>query len=151
MHQNDHEDLCHHLLVEQDDIDREIECWRAWWKELREMGLPKLGEMSARVANIRNHLHEHFAHEEATGLLSDVADGDRELKKRATALLAEHQQLLAQLQDLVDKMSACGADQLCWGGAGQEFEAFLDRLAKHEQEESLVLRAVTKGSVQTQY
>lgn len=45
-------------------LNQEISRWREWWAELCEIGLPHFGEMGDRVAHLRDHLINHFKHEE---------------------------------------------------------------------------------------
>jgi len=127
------------LKSEHASLDREIADWRTWWRELNEMGQPHFGEMGDRLAHFRAHLAAHFAHEESQRGLSLVAELPPESVKRLAQLRDEHGSLMEELDRLIMRLQGCEPEVECWGGAHQEFEAFLGRLDAHENAEEAVL------------
>lgn len=121
------------LAEEHQALQEEIAVWRNWWDELSQLGQPHFGEMGDRLSQFREHLAGHFRHEESTFPTAGEAG----------ALFAdafrEHAQVLAELDQLVDRLRRCGPDVGCWGNARNSFEEFLDRLHAHETREAELL------------
>lgn len=126
------------LRNEHASLNREIEDWRAWWKELSDFGQPHFGEMGDRLALFRDHLRRHFEHEESVESMTMV----RQLPSREVGLAAdlrdEHATLLGELEQIIDALRACEPEFDCWGQARQAFETFLDRLHAHEEAEERI-------------
>lgn len=133
------------LEHEHRELNREIEEWRRWWRELSELGEPHFGEMGDRLAQFREHLSAHFRHEEFRGPLAGPLPA--QAADQAAAIWQEHAQLLAELDDLIRRLHACGPDVGCWGEARQAFETFLDRLHAHEVHESQVIARYIRGNL----
>lgn len=120
-------------------LDREIADWRAWWRELSEMGIPHFGEMGDRLTRFRDHLAAHFAHEEQQGCLPVVIGLPAGSVKQMAELRDDHSPMLAELDRLIARLQACEPDFGSWRNARQDFEAVLDRLNQHEQAEDHLL------------
>lgn len=123
-------DISMTLAQEHSALEREVAAWRDWWRELSEMGQPHFGEMGDRLARFREHLSKHFQHEEFRGPLAGRTG------EAVAGIWREHAQLIATLDQLIDRLHQCGPDVGCWGGARTEFEALLDRLHAHEEREA---------------
>ncbi len=135
----------HSLEHEHRQLHREIEEWRRWWQELSQLGEPHFGEMGDRLAQFREHLATHFQHEEFRGPLSGPVPSLA--ADQVAAIWQEHAQLLAELDDLIRRLHACGSEIGCWGEARQAFETFLDRLHAHEVHESKIVAGLIQGNV----
>jgi hypothetical protein len=136
----DLQQLRERLGCEQQGIHREVEAWRTWWKEIREWGVPNFGQMSQRLRNIRDHLDEHFQHEERNGCLAQAGKLGKDLARSAEHLVKEHAELLTELNSLIGRLESSGSEPLCWGDARRDFEAFLERLTHHEDAEDQLIR-----------
>lgn len=121
---------------EQEEIHKEISNWRRWWQELKEFGEPRCGEMSSRLTQIRAMLTGHIQREEREGLFSGEFLPRTSLEQLAERLSAEHAELIAELDDLIERLHGCKGKVLCWGEAGRLFETFLQHLEDHERVES---------------
>ena len=121
------------LQQEHDSLQQEIGEWRRWWNELSQMGEPHFGEMGTRLARFRDHLSQHFQHEEFRGPLAGRTDPE------AASVWREHAQLLGELDQLIARLQKCGSDVGCWGGARRDFEGLLDRLHAHEEHEDRIV------------
>lgn len=123
------------LKAEHSSLEREIADWRTWWAELKELGQPHFGEMGNRLAQFREHLAAHFAHEESQKDLGLVEDLPPEAVQRLAELRDEHEGLLEELDQLVQRLRSCEPQFTCWSEARKEFDAFLTRLDDHENAE----------------
>jgi hypothetical protein len=116
-------------------IDREIDGLHAWSAEVRELGIPRFGEMALRLEKIRDQLQTHFLMEEKTGCLTAAA-AEKSDPQEASRLVNEHSELLTELNSLIERFRTCSWDDTCWGAACGDFEAFLGRLRAHERAEN---------------
>jgi len=133
------------LQQEHDQLEQEVQEWRQWWKELGELGQPRLEEMGARVARFRQHLAAHFQHEEFRGPLAGPAPSA--FAPQIAAVWKEHADLLSELDRLASRLQDSDCQAACWGAARAEFETFLDRLHRHEQFEAQVILSMACGEV----
>ena len=127
------------LKREHSDLDDEIGEWREWWGQLSQLGDPHFGEMGNRLAQFREHLAAHFAHEESQGCLSLVMELPDDLVRRTAELRDEHPKLLSELDALIARLKQREPEFDCWGNAREEFEDYLDRLNSHEEAEDTLL------------
>lgn len=129
----------HELVQEHEALEHEVNDWRQWWHELADLGQPRLSEMGDRLAQFRTHLRQHFLHEQRSGVLAEYAHLNCPQGSQIHQLWAEHQMLLRELDGMIDHLSACESNPLCWGDARAGFEAFLDRLQSHDEAERRLL------------
>lgn len=131
--------LSKQLCCEQEQIHKLIDDWRAWWNELREYGVPHFGEMGLKIKEIRNDLNQHFKHEEQASCFPRIAQVDEEKRATVERLLQQHIELIAELDVLSRLFQTSGNHDMTWGDAGKTFEKFLDRLERHEQNETQLI------------
>jgi hypothetical protein len=62
------------------------------------------------------------------------------LAQDVRAVLGEHPRLLAELDGLLDRLSARDIDDDAWRQAGHAFEAFASQLLAHERRENAVVQ-----------
>lgn len=127
------------LKREHASLIHEIDEWRDWWRELAEMGQPHFGEMGDRLAQFRDHLAAHFAHEKKQDYRAMDAELPVEKAGELARLRVEHAALLDDLDQLVDELQKCEPEIGCWSDARYEFEEFLNRLYAHEDAEDALL------------
>lgn len=101
-------------------------------------------EVADQLFELREALVDHFADEEASGVLGDLAEEFPEHTRRLEALSAEHAALLAEERDIVSDFTRfSGADGV--GGLVRRTQELMDRLLRHEQEEmNLMQRSYTE-------
>jgi iron-sulfur cluster repair protein YtfE (RIC family) len=124
---------------EQDSAHRKIAQWREWCRELCEMGDPRFGEMGTRLEQIRSDLSRHFTHEDRGGCFGKIAAAHPELAERIARIEAQHEELLGDLDEMIERLETCEPGFSSWGDARTAFESFLNRLEQHERAESAVL------------
>jgi hypothetical protein len=135
MNEIEYQSLTDEFQSEQHAMHRKINEWRRWWKELSDIGQPRFGELHDRLRSIRDHLAAHFQHEEQSGFFQRVIEIEPECADQATALLAEHQKFLNDLNRLCTKLGPEEPEFESWGEANQAFEEFLRELEQHEKQE----------------
>ncbi len=128
------------LEQEHQALQCEIEDWRQWWRELREIGEPRFGEMGGRLRQFRDHLQNHFLHEQQASPLAELESSKQPLGKCVLQLWAEHRSLVEELDVIISRLDACGSNSVCWGDARAVFESFLDRLQAHDAGEYQLLK-----------
>lgn len=128
------------------DLEQQVQAWRQWWCELREMGMPHFNEMGLRLKSFRDQVAEHMRHEEASPYLQDLAHGNPDYQLEAAHLWNDHRRLLHDLDALIARLSACEPVYECWGAARQDFEAWLLALHTHEREETEWMRRLAGTS-----
>jgi len=93
-----------------------------------------------RLQELRDHLARHFAQEEGEGFLEESLTRMPRLSQAVREVLAEHPQLLAEIDGLLDRLAARDSGGEAWRQAGRDFEAFASRLLAHERNENAVVQ-----------
>jgi Tat protein secretion system quality control protein TatD with DNase activity len=127
------------LIDEHAHLQVMIEADRAWWQEVREIGIPRFWEMASRLANLRSQLSEHFSHEEsaeqnAVKMALGVTSPDE-----IAAMADEHSDFLQRLDRIISKANASGGYE-CWGEIGLEFGELIHAIDEHESSEFRLLK-----------
>lgn len=128
------------------DLERQIEEWRSWWRELRELGTPHFNEMGTRLQQLRTHLARHMSREETCEFLKDITLDDAHRQASADMLRQQHAELLLRLDELIRRLGSCEPEYSCWGDARQDFEHWLDDLHSLERREIQWMRALLRES-----
>jgi hypothetical protein len=104
-------------------------------------GGPTAAAMARRqLAGLREYLARHFAQEEEGGYLEESLARMPRLSRAVRDVLADHPGLLAELDGLLDRLSAGDIGGEAWRQAGRDFEAFASHLLAHERNENAVLQ-----------
>jgi hypothetical protein len=102
-------------------------------------------DLTDLLAELRDQLALHFALEEAYGYFEDPVFVAPRLSELAGELRAQHRELyleMADLVDLVDRLSYRGRLAGQWSRVGERFLRFHGRLQAHEgRENELILQA----------
>jgi hypothetical protein len=130
------------VLREHAELDRQIEEFLDWCRELRELGIPHFNEMGVRTQRLRESLAEHMRHEEASPLLNKRSPAAPELEATRAQLRKEHREILQTLDKLSARLQACECDYTCWSEALDDFKEALAVLRRHEEVEVQLARAL---------
>jgi hypothetical protein len=95
------------------------------------------------------HVREHFAEEEAGGLLDEAASRLPRLGPQTTALERQHAPLLRQLCAVVNQARTSGESEKHWHEVDREFRSFCKALLAHEAAENQIAEEAFKGGVAT--
>ncbi len=101
-------------------------------------------QLEESVRCLREHLRNHFAQEEAGGFLEEAIARMPRLAAAATAIMNQHPELLAELDDLADnlrEMQAAGdISASAWQQARRDYECFAVHMQAHERSENAVVQ-----------
>jgi len=93
-----------------------------------------------RLVTLRDHLSQHFEQEERGGFLEESLTRMPRLAADVRKVLADHPRLLAELDGLINCLSAEDIGRDAWRQAGHDFEAFASHLLAHERSENAVVQ-----------
>jgi hypothetical protein len=96
-------------------------------------------EVVEGLKSLREHLRSHFEQEERGGFLEESVTRMPRLSKAASAILAEHPRLLAELDGLIESTArerAVTALELCC----REFNRFAGHVVAHERKENSIVQ-----------
>ena len=93
-----------------------------------------------RLTSLRKHLVRHFSQEEEGGFLEESLARMPRLAAAAREVLAEHPDLLGELDGLLETLTARDIDGGVWRQAGHDFEVFASHLLAHERNENAVVQ-----------
>lgn len=93
-----------------------------------------------RLVTLRDHLSQHFEQEERGGFLEESLTRMPRLAAEVRKVLADHPRLLAELDGLINCLSAGDSGRDAWRQAGHDFEAFASHLLAHERSENAVVQ-----------
>ena len=89
---------------------------------------------------LARRLTEHFEREESRGYLPDIYELAPRYSAHADRLLAEHADLLTYVNDIAGRVGAAASGGSAWGSVLEAFRSFANRLRRHEQAESSLVR-----------
>jgi hemerythrin len=91
------------------------------------------------------YLRQHFAEEEAGGLLDEAISRLPRLGPQVTALERQHEPLLRELGQLLAKVQQCGCSEEKWQCIARELKAFTESLRTHEAAENRLAAEAFNG------
>jgi hypothetical protein len=101
---------------------------------------PPLDAIRHRLTDLRDHLCDHFDQEEQGGFLEESIARMPRLSAAAREVVAEHPQLLAELDALLADLPVGDIREEVWQVAGHGFATFTDHLLAHERNENAVVQ-----------
>ena len=93
------------------------------------------------LAELREHLREHFEQEETGGFLEESIARMPRLSGAASDVIADHPRLLAELDSLLESVGHRDTSDAAWSEASRGFSVFADHLLAHERNENAVVQA----------
>lgn len=93
-----------------------------------------------RLVSLRDHLARHFSQEEAGGYLEESLNRVPRLTRAVKAVLAEHPDLLVELDGLIRGLARPDIPEASWHQAHDDFEAFARHLVAHERNENAIVQ-----------
>lgn len=128
--------LVNHVLAEHRALFRRVGDLRARLAAPRPPGAAARAAVVGEVEALRRHLADHFAREEAGGLLEESVARLPRLATAAGAVIGEHAGLLARLDAVVKRLARGGRH--AWTAAGADFAAFAVAVREHERRETTI-------------
>jgi hypothetical protein len=122
--------------------DREMEACldevRDWMREVSQLGIPHFGETAMRLRPLHDRLVHHFGREYE--MIVQLAESHPPPSPEVDAVrrqsTSDHQQLLARLDDLIQRLNQTEPPFASWQAAMDEVEIFVNALEQHEEQES---------------
>ncbi len=128
------------LLAEHQELMQKIAELQSFWHEVNELGIgPKCQELADRLADIREHLQQHFDAEERDGYLGPALKMAPRFAQEADDLRAQHVTMLQSLDGLGGRLRT--GDHEIWNSVCAEVEAFVRDLEHHEHRENGIVQA----------
>ena len=135
--------------------DRQLEVGidgvRDWMQEVNQLGIPHFGETATRLLPLRRRLVTHFEREDR--MIAQLAElypsSSPEVQAVRRQSSHDHHQLLARLDDLIQRLGQTEPPFDSWQAAMDELESFVDLLEQHEEQEAdsigMLMPARTQG------
>lgn len=128
-----------HLLGQHRDLHARLLALRADFAA-NATHAPPLDAIRHRLTDLRDHLCDHFDQEEQGGFLEESIARMPRLSAAARDVVAEHPQLLAELDALLADLPVGDIREEAWQAAGHGFATFTDHLLAHERNENAVVQ-----------
>ncbi len=129
-----------HILGEHRALHDHLVAIRAVFATAEGTAAGRLASIREQLASLREHLHKHFAQEEEGGYLEESITRMPRLARAVEAVLADHPDLLAELDGLIERLSRPDIAKLSWEKADRDFAAFAQHLLAHERNENAVVQ-----------
>ena len=129
-----------HLLSQHRELHARLLVLRETFRRPRPPGGAGLEAIRGELRGLRDYLAGHFAQEESGGHLEESIARMPRLSAAARAVLAEHSGLIAELESLLERVSARDIRRVTWSEVAAGFAAFTDHLLDHERNENAVLQ-----------
>lgn len=145
------ESLCLEVLApllqqwndEHHDLSRSIREITLWLGQVSQRGIPRFGELAARLSLMRQRMKQHFDREEALGDdLQQVSDC-LEVKTTRRRAISDHQHLTQRIDDLIAKLSELEPPFDSFQQAIDQVGLFVDAFEQHEEQEAQGLQWLT--------
>jgi hypothetical protein len=101
----------------------------------------KISSVQFTLHSLRRHLERVMALEEEDGYMAIVGDLKPNLDNRASKLRNEHRELRETIGRVVAQFERIGQDEGRFDHAGHEVSALLDRIDRHDKQETELLQA----------
>lgn len=111
---------------------------RDWMREVAQLGIPHFGETATRLRPLRHRLVQHFAREDEMieQLAQLYSSSSPEIEAVRRQSVHDHDQLLARLDNLINRLNELVPPFDSWQTAIDDVEMFVDLLEQHEEQES---------------
>jgi hypothetical protein len=118
-----------------------------WMREVEKLGIPHFGETADKLRPFRDLLTSHFKHEDE--MLDELATHYDKASPEIAAIRRQtgrdHQHLLHDLDDFVERLNRLQPPFDSWQIAMREFDLFFSRLEQHEEQESESITTMIPG------
>jgi len=129
-----------HLLAQHHDLHARLLALRAAFTAAEVPGATACGELRGHLCGLRERLVDHFAQEERGGFLEDSIARLPRLAAAVRGVMAEHPQLLAELDALLECVPITDIRDSDWSEARRRFTGFAEHLLAHERNEHAVVQ-----------
>lgn len=131
---------------EHKDLARSIRETTLWLGEVSQRGIPRFGELAARLSQMRRRMKQHFDREETLGDDLQRASDCLEVKTSRQRAANDHQHLTQRIDDLIAKLSELEPPFESFQQAIDQVGLFVDAFEQHEEQEAQGLQWLTNNN-----
>lgn len=147
----DHDAACHESLEallrqwndEHNDLAKSIRDTTLWLGQVSQRGIPRFGELAARLNSMRQRMKQHFEREESIGDDLQRASDCVEVKTTRQRAISDHQHLTQRVDNLIAKLSELDPRFASFQQAIDQVGLFVDAFEQHEEQEAQGLQWLT--------
>jgi hypothetical protein len=147
----DHDSACREALEgllrqwndEHLDLAKSIRDTTLWLGQVSQRGIPRFGELAARLSSMRQRMKQHFDREESLGDDLQQASDCVEVKTTRQRAINDHQHLTQRVDDLIAKLSELDPPFASFQQAIDQVGLFVDAFEQHEEQEAQGLQWLT--------
>jgi len=121
---------------EHQDLSRSIRDTTLWLGQVSQRGIPRFGELAARLSQMRQRMKQHFDREESLGDDLQQASDCLEVKTTRRRAINDHQHLTQRIDDLIAKLSELEPPFDSFQQAIDQVGLFVDAFEQHEEQEA---------------
>ena len=119
------------------ELDQWVSELVAWMDDVSKLGIPRFGQAGTQLNQLRHRLVEHFHVEDQIAIeLCESRPSCMEVQAARRQAARDHDQLLARMDDLYEKLMQLEPPFASWQDAVQQIGLFVDVLEQHEEQES---------------
>jgi hypothetical protein len=145
------ESLSHEVLAslldqwksEHNDLTHSIRETTLWLGQVSQLGIPRFGELAARLDAMRRRMSQHFEREE---ILNDDLQRSAdclEVKTTRQRSISDHKHLTQRIDDLISRLSELDPPFESFQQAIDQVGLFVDAFEQHEEQEAQGLQWLT--------
>ena len=101
---------------------------------------PRPAAATAMLADLKDHLDVHFAHEEFGGYFSEVREVAPRFAQQIEVLKLQHVEFLETIDAIGQRLDRPPASATWWTAIAADFDLFFDKFQRHESEENELLQ-----------
>lgn len=136
------------LLIEQwksehDDLTHSIRETTLWLGQVSQLGIPRFGELAARLDAMRRRMRQHFDREEILNDDLQRSSDCLEVKTTRQRSISDHQHLTQRIDDLISRLSELDPPFESFQQAIDQVGLFVDAFEQHEEQEAQGLQWLT--------
>lgn len=128
---------------EHQDLSRSIRETTLWLGQVSQRGIPRFGELAARLSLMRQRMKQHFDREEVLGNDLQQASDCLEVKTTRRRSINDHQHLTQRIDDLIARLSELEPPFDSFQQAIDQVGLFVDAFEQHEEQEAQGLQWLT--------
>ncbi|MCH8923438.1 MAG: hemerythrin domain-containing protein [Planctomycetes bacterium] len=110
---------------------------------------PRPAAAAAMLAELKDHLDVHFAHEEFGGYFSEVREVAPRFAQQIEVLKLQHVEFLETIDAIGRRLDRPAASTTWWTAIAADFDLFFDEFQRHEAEENELLQEALLRDVGT--
>lgn len=129
-----------HILGQHRELHAQLIAARAAFIETAPPDAAQVATARALLQSLREHLRGHFEQEEQGGFMEESIARMPRLSRVVRDVMADHPQLLAELDALLETLSVRDISRESWTAARRGFAMFADHLVAHERNENAVVQ-----------